>query len=257
MKLKKTTTLVGELGDRQILLTQKTNSPFNTFTKNGCYMLRGSAEKSIIYRQNNFSGLTDSELGKFIRLSQFLNTSNLFGYNAQPLDYNKKSKSELFPYKKSQLANICDITRDTFNTLWKKLEQLKIVRSVVLDGKNFWACNPLFVNSCKYIPLFLFNLFKDELITEIPEWAVQSYARQTYYHMHKGEFERWTAEEKIEVEQQVEFLASVEIKEYSCENGEQNGNGKIYCNTRDCQCCYLDFDTGEVCKDFKKTSKEH
>jgi hypothetical protein len=74
-----------------------------------------------------------------------------------------------------KLMSTLDVSRNTFNDFWNKVIDLKIIKQICFDGKEFYCINPLYFNSTRYMPLYLFIAFQDELCEHLPEWVIDRY----------------------------------------------------------------------------------
>ena len=71
---------------------------------------------------------------------------------------------ELVPLTKDQMMKGLEIKSwDGFDGFWKELKTVGAVKRVAVDGKVFWAINPCYCNSCKYIPYWLYVAFKADM----------------------------------------------------------------------------------------------
>lgn len=110
---------------------------------------------------------TDSEVGKIYRLSRLIySDSNLLA---------RRSNNEIKPLSKQDLQEIVGLHRTKFNPFWNKVIENKIMKSIQIDGNDFFCFNPLYFNSTTYLPVYLYIAFQDELTKYLPGWVVNKY----------------------------------------------------------------------------------
>ena len=107
------------------------------------------------------------DCGRFYKLLEYLVGNNqLLGVRAsrgvKPLDIEKMSK-------------IFECSERSVKIFLKKFKELKIIKETNVGGVIWYGINPLYALKGKYISQSAFILFQDELIGEIPDWAIKEY----------------------------------------------------------------------------------
>ena len=110
---------------------------------------------------------TDNECGKMYRLSkQIYSDSNLLA---------KRVNNEIRPLTKDDITAIVGVHRTNFSKLWNKMLRNKIIKPIKINGEEYFCFNPLYYNATRYMPLYLFIVFQDELGEHLPEWVIGKY----------------------------------------------------------------------------------
>jgi hypothetical protein len=110
---------------------------------------------------------TDNECGKMYRLSKRIySDSNLLA---------KRVGNEIHAMVKQDITDIIGVHRANFAPFWNKMLKNKIVKSIKLNGEEYFCFNPLYYNSTQYMPLYLYIAFQNELKEHLPEWVVKKY----------------------------------------------------------------------------------
>ena len=108
-----------------------------------------------------------NECGKIYRLSKHIySDSNLLA---------KRTKNKIVPLSRQDVTNIIGVHRVNFTPFWNKVLKYKIVKPITLDGDEYFCFNPLYYNSTRYMPLYLFIAFQEELKDHVPGWVVEKY----------------------------------------------------------------------------------
>lgn len=111
---------------------------------------------------------TDSECGKLYRLSKKIySNSNLLA---------RRSNSEIVPLSMQDIIEQVGVHRSNFYPFWGKVEKYRIIKLIDIGGMKFYCFNPLFFNATQYMPLYVYEAFKEELKDEMPEWVHERYA---------------------------------------------------------------------------------
>lgn len=110
---------------------------------------------------------TDSEVGKIYRLTGYIySDTNMLAY---------RSNSRILPMTKERIRKTITLHRNNFNPFWKKVLENRIIKSVIIDGNEYFCFNPIYFNSTRYLPLYLYIAFQHELKEHLPEWVVEKY----------------------------------------------------------------------------------
>lgn len=110
---------------------------------------------------------TDNECGKIYRLSKRIySDSNLLA---------KRVNNEIRPLTKEDIIAIVGVHRTNFSKLWNKMLKHKILKQIKINGEDYYCFNPLYYNTTRYMPLYLFIAFQNELREHLPEWVIEKY----------------------------------------------------------------------------------
>lgn len=66
--------------------------------------------------------------------------------------------------KDSDISKLLGISKSTWNAIKKELEDLKLLRRISFDGKNYYKINPLYVRKNRTITESTWFAFRDEII---------------------------------------------------------------------------------------------
>lgn len=82
----------------------------------------------------------------------------------KPIERKKKKKlyDEGSYYKaisQKTLNEHLGIAERTFYFFWKEMQKKNIVKRIRIDGILYWAVNPAYFNTCKYVPYWLYEHF--------------------------------------------------------------------------------------------------
>ena len=112
-------------------------------------------------------GLNDLELGRTYRISKMVySDTNLLA---------RRTETSIEPITRDELQESINLHRTNFVPFWKKLFDLKLIKTTNLYDKTFFCINPLYFNSTTYIPLYLYMAFQKELEEHIPKWVIKKY----------------------------------------------------------------------------------
>lgn len=159
-------TYIDEYGEVIKSTTDKIYSPF-----------KEDVGYNFKYKSNNVRSYLDTELpkefstidaGRIYRLSKKIyGSSNLLA---------KRKKGKIVPLSKEEIQEVVEITnRSRFSTFWNKLIKNKIVKQITIDMERYYCINPIYFNSTKYLPLYLYIAFQDELNKMLPKWVIDKY----------------------------------------------------------------------------------
>jgi hypothetical protein len=110
---------------------------------------------------------TAAETGRLTWLSKHIySSSNLLA---------KRRANTIVPLDREELRNIMQLGRSGFSTLINKTLKHGILKIIKLDNEEYFCFNPIYYNSTKYIPLYLFLAFQKELRGHLPDWVIQKY----------------------------------------------------------------------------------
>lgn len=110
---------------------------------------------------------TDTEVGKVYRLSRHIySDSNMLAY---------RSDNRILPLSKEDIRQMVVLHRTKFGPFWNKVLSEKVIRSIVINGLEYFCFNPLYFNSTRYLPLYLYIAFQDELRKHLPDWVIKKY----------------------------------------------------------------------------------
>ena len=107
------------------------------------------------------------DYGRFYKLLEYIVGDNqLLGVRAsrgfKPLDVKK-------------MSDIFGCGERSVKTFLKKFKEWNIIKETNVGGVVWYGINPLYALKGKYISQSAFMMFQEELVNEIPEWAVNAY----------------------------------------------------------------------------------
>lgn len=112
-------------------------------------------------------GFTDIELGRIYRISRLMySDSNLLA---------RRSNSLIVPVTRDEIQLMLKMHRTKFVPFWKKVLEYRILKSIPLDGEDFFCMNPLYYNSTTYMPIYVYLAFQTDVKSQVPGWVVEKY----------------------------------------------------------------------------------
>lgn len=150
------------------VVKEKTSKIYNPFKEGVGYNFKYKSTTIKDYTDILLpADFTDTEVGKLYRLSRRIySSSNMLA---------RRVKSKLEPYTKEEIREFFGMHRSKFSPFWNKIVKHKIIKAITIEGKEWFCFNPLYFNSTKYLPLYLFIAFQDELKEHLPEWVISKY----------------------------------------------------------------------------------
>ena len=110
---------------------------------------------------------TDNECGKLYRLSKRIySASNLLA---------RRTMNRIVPMTLKEINDCVGVHRVNFKKFWDKVLEYRVVKVVVIGKEEFYCFNPLYFNSTRYMPLYVYQAFKEELRNHIPDWVAVKY----------------------------------------------------------------------------------
>jgi predicted transcriptional regulator len=122
------------------------------------------------YQDIDFYMFKDSELGKLFKLSKFIyKETNLLAI---------RTNGKVRPLSTQEIQEIVGLSKSRCSEFICKLKNCNILRKRNINGSFYLVFNPLMFNSCKYVPKYLYLIFKDILDQIIPEWVQVKYMEE-------------------------------------------------------------------------------
>ena len=107
------------------------------------------------------------DCGRFYKLLEYIIGDNqLLGVRSsrgyRPMDIKK-------------MAEIFECSERSVKSFLKKFETLGIIKKANMGEEMWYGVNPLYALKGKYLSQVAFMIFQDELVGEIPDWAIKEY----------------------------------------------------------------------------------
>ena len=109
---------------------------------------------------------TINDCGKFYKILHFVMGDN------QLLGYRSNKIKPLTVEKMSEIFGCSD--RQTRKFV-KKMKDLTVLKEVNINDTKWYAVNPLYALRTKYLSTTTFIIFQDELLSVLPNWAIQKF----------------------------------------------------------------------------------
>ena len=145
---------------------------FNGWTEDG-YKYRGRYN-SLKFYPDNLPELELNVLKVFFAICNIMNEENLLIEKKKSV--NKYIGPVITPYTVEDIRENLPyyVSEYSFKKAWQKLVP-KYIKKIAVNDKKIWAVNPAFANRCNYVPVFLWNNFKEDMNKNLSETTIRRY----------------------------------------------------------------------------------
>lgn len=118
------------------------------------------------------TGMSDADLLKTYKLSEYIvKNTNIIG----------RLKGHAYGTSK-HLAEILGVSEKTTREYLSRVTKINVLANInITVGHATLSCyafNPLYVNSCKYVPLIIYKAFREDIDKVLPDWLRVKYEEE-------------------------------------------------------------------------------